>query len=51
MCQHQVHTCSATSVTEVMSNIILPLAQKLNLNRNEINGTVYTDLYGAIVLS
>lgn len=32
-----------------MRNIIFPLAQELNLNGIEVNGTVYTDLSGAIV--
>lgn len=34
-----------------MSDRILPLAQELNLNGIETNGTVYIDLSGAIILS
>lgn len=36
---------------KVMSNRILPLAQELNLNGIETNGTVYIDLSGAIIVS
>lgn len=51
MCQYQACTCSAASVTLVMSNGIHPLAQELNLNGIETSGTVYIDLSDAIIVS